>query len=318
MTDQTDLIDLTNPNTQKVVKTYICGCVRNCAQYLPAVFANIEKIAALFDDYQIVIAYDQSTDLSLKILCDIKKLIPKLEILVNKQAIGNVRTENIANARNQLLRYMRRQQEQSLNLDFDYFIMIDMDDVCAGTMNLDVLRKYIYIEKQNTNLHHQDNASPDNANLAKWDALSFNRPIYYDAWALSLDPFISSCWHFPKGREVVYKMRRYVQERLLELSNQNAKSGRNDLLLCGSAFNGFALYRMSKFENVQYEGTVQKNLEIISRLDFENTAKAARQSLSWHRTDDCEHRYFHIRATQLNGARICISPDNLFTDEVDG
>ena len=113
-------------------------------------------------------------------------------------------------------------------------------------------------------------------------------------------------------------MRRYVQERLLELSKQNAKSGRNDLLLCGSAFNGFALYRMSKFENVQYEGTVQKNLEIISRLDFENTAKAAGQSLSWHRTDDCEHRYFHIRATQLNGARICISPDNLFTDEVDG
>ena len=303
-----------------MVKTYICGCVRNCAQYLPAVFANIEKIAALFDDYQIVIAYDQSTDMSLRILCDLKKRIPKLEILVNKQAIGNVRTQNIANARNQLLRYMQRQREQSINLDFDYFIMIDMDDVCAGTMNLDVLRKYIDIEKQNNSLDHpdNDNASPDHTNKVHWDALSFNRPIYYDAWALSLDPFISSCWHFPKGRDVVYKMRRYVQERLLELSKQNAKSGKNDLLLCGSAFNGFALYRMAKFVNMQYEGTVQKNLEIISRLDFENTAKATGQSLSWHRTDDCEHRYFHIRATQLNGARICISPDNLFTDQVDG
>jgi len=313
MTDLTNLTNLTNIIRTKVVKTYICGCVRNCAQYLPAVFANIEKIAALFDDYQIVIAYDQSTDMSLRILCDLKKRIPKLEILVNKQAIGNVRTENIANARNQLLRYMQRQREQSLNLDFDYFIMIDMDDVCAGTMNLDVLRKYVDIEKQNNSLDHHDTTD-----VAQWDALSFNRPIYYDAWALSLDPFISSCWHFPKGREVVYKMRRYVQERLLELSKQNAKFDKNDLLLCGSAFNGFALYRMAKFANVRYEGTVEKNLEIIPKMDFENTAKAARQSLSWHRTDDCEHRYFHIRATQQNGARICISPEILFTDYVDG
>ena len=44
-------------------------------------------------------------------------------------------------------------------------------------------------------------------------------------------------------------------------------------------------------------------------------AKVVEQPLSLHRPDDCEHRYFHIRATQLNGARICISPDYLFTDK---
>ena len=65
-----------------------------------------------------------------------------------------------------------------------------------------------------------------------------------------------------------------------------------------------------------------KNVEIIQNcaipLLIENTAKAVGQPLSWHRGDDCEHRYFHIRATQQNGARICISPEILFTDYVDG
>ena len=278
----------------KKISTYICGCVRNCAQYLPTVFANIAKITPLFDDYKIVIAYDNSTDKSLRILCDMKRQFPKLEILINRNATGSIRTQNIANARNELLRYMRADRT------FDYFIMIDMDDVCAGNMNVSVLQKYIDIERNN--------------NTTSWDALSFNRPCYYDAWALSIEPYVFSCWHFPKGREVVMKMRDYISKKL--------QSNSGNLLECMSAFNGFAIYRLSAFDGVIYEWDVRKNVEIIHNcavpLLIENTAKAVGQPLSWHRGDDCEHRYFHIRATQQNGARICISPEILFTDYVDG
>lgn len=293
-------------NSTNTIKTYICGCVRNCAEHLPAVFANIEKIAELFDDYHIVMAYDQSTDMSLRVLCDIKKRIPKLEILVNRKLLNDFRTENIANARNELLKYMRKQQENSINSDFNYFIMIDMDDVCAGTMNLDVLRKHIDIER-NTNKSNKSNNT-----VQMWDALSFNRDIYYDAWALSIKPYAFSCWHFLNGGEIVRIIRKYIQTKLAEIAGSEEP---NKLLECMSAFNGFAIYRMSKFENVQYEWSVEKNIEIISPELIENMAKVVEQPLSLHRPDDCEHRYFHIRATQLNGARICISPDYLFTDK---
>ena len=40
----------------------ICGPVKNCGPYLNKVLENIEKIGSLFEDYTILIYYDQSTD----------------------------------------------------------------------------------------------------------------------------------------------------------------------------------------------------------------------------------------------------------------
>ena len=39
------------------MKMYICGCVRNTASYIDAVFLNIEKICSELDDYHIIISY---------------------------------------------------------------------------------------------------------------------------------------------------------------------------------------------------------------------------------------------------------------------
>ena len=98
--------------------------------------------AEVFDDYRIIIAYDESSDKSLKILCDMKKQFPKMDILINKNTMEKERTHNIANARNSLLQSMRDHQSIS-NTIFDYFIMLDMDDICAGPINIDVLQKCI-------------------------------------------------------------------------------------------------------------------------------------------------------------------------------
>ena len=46
----------------------ICGPVKNCGPYLRKVLENIEKIGSLFDDYSIIIYYDNSTDNTLEIL----------------------------------------------------------------------------------------------------------------------------------------------------------------------------------------------------------------------------------------------------------
>lgn len=267
------------------LKTYICGCARNCEIFLPYVFANIEKIGALFDEYKILIAYDRSDDKTLRVLCNLKKRFPSMEIMVNPNPVTPFRTQNIANARNQMLRYIRRENRN----DYNYFIMIDLDDVCCGDIDTSVLDRYLKPER-----------------VLDWDSLSFNRKIYYDLWALSVEPYVYSCWHFSNGRKVVNDMRDYIKTKL-----DNIPKG--ELLECLSAFNGFAIYRKDMFDNVEYEWNIHKNIEIIPRdLVVKNINIVNDRIIQNNTEEDCEHRYFHIRATQLNGARIRISPECLF------
>ena len=40
----------------------ICGPVKNCGAYLNKVLENVEKVGSLFNDYIILIYYDQSSD----------------------------------------------------------------------------------------------------------------------------------------------------------------------------------------------------------------------------------------------------------------
>ena len=279
----------------KQLKTYICGCVRDCEKYLRNVFKNIETLISMFDDYQIVIAYDMSSDNTLEVLKQWQTRIPKdkLVILINPGQLSSIRTKNISNARNALLNHMR--DENTPN--FEYCIMMDMDDVCAGPMNKDVLETFMEKELREE--------------YAEWDALTFNRKIYYDIWALSLRPYVFSCWNFSRSSVLVDITRKYVQDTLKDLAEKMPKTG---LLQCESAFNGFGLYRRAKFEGSTYEWNIHKNIEIIPRIWIqENEDAVGRTAELREMSDDCEHRYFHIRATQLNGARICISPQCLFS-----
>ena len=50
------------------MKCCFCGTVRNCSPYLEKNFQNIEILSQLFEDYEIIIVYDKSSDNSLEIL----------------------------------------------------------------------------------------------------------------------------------------------------------------------------------------------------------------------------------------------------------
>jgi hypothetical protein len=269
------------------MSVYICGCALNCESYLDAVFANIQKIIPLFDDYTILIAFDKSDDMTLRKLCDLKRYY-NMEILVNPNPRTSIRTQNIANARNQILKYMRRPESPKR----EYFIMIDMDDVSAGPMDTEVLKKYL------TSEYHD-----------KWDALSFNRNDYYDIWALSIPPYMFSCWHVPNGFEAVAKIKPFIQG-ILDSCDPN------DLVECSSAFNGFGIYRTAAFEGVWYEWSIQKTFEIMTKEQIDKYYDAVGQSFARLRGDqDCEHRWFHMKAILENNAKIKISPIKLFTQQ---
>ena len=275
------------------IKMYICGCVRNNGKYLEQVFQNIDKIIGEIDDYHIIMSYDSSHDNSLEILR--RKLqhygAKNMSIIEgDENSLSSIRTQNIAKARNRILDKIRQLKVVAAFAEFAYFLMMDMDDICATPINMEGL----------CHIFEKERTEP-----LPWDAVSFHRDDYYDIWALSIHPFSFSCWHYPSGLKVVQTMKKYITRILNQTSNKDA------LLPCISAFNGLAVYRCSHFLNVHYEWDLEKTLEIIPRSYVETMTQKLHERPIFHH-EECEHRFFHIRASQLNEARIRISPMKLF------
>jgi hypothetical protein len=254
----------------------ICGTVINCEPYLNKVFENIEKIASLFNDYKIIIYYDKSTDNTLQILTEYQKVNPKLFIYINKEPLSEYRTFRIAKGRNTCLNFIKENQTE-----FPYFIMMDLDEVNSKEVNIEPIKKVL--------------------NRDDWDSVSFNKPVYYDIWALSIKPFYLSCAHI--GEEAGSEMSKYITNIL-----NNSKN--DDLIECASAFNGFAIYRTEKFLNCYYYGRL--NLSLLPKHLIKQNIDLFKGKFDYNKVEDCEHRYFHLMAIDKNQARIKISPEIVF------
>jgi len=266
-------------------KCCICGTIKNCGPYLVKVLQNIDKIGALFDEYVTIFAYDNSSDNSLKILENYKNTNLNLNnkntsviIDINRDPVSEFRVHNIAKARNKCLNIIRE-----IFVSYDYFIMIDCDDVSISPVNLEPLRYYL-----------EDG-------LENWDGLSFNKKIYYDLWALSKFPYSYSCWHFKDWTA----WGRYIEKIIW---NTPPKT----LIECLSAFNGFSIYKTNKFINCVYDPRLR--LDLLPRHFLEANEKVAGPIKRDKRSmlADCEHRAFHFMAIAQNGARIRIAPEIIF------
>ena len=279
----------TKPNKNKI---YICGCVRNCEKYLSLVFSNIKKITELFDEYKILIAYDESYDNTYNILLEYKKQFTTLEILSSNKPLTRHRTENISNARNTILDYIKKED----NPEYKEFIMMDFDDINAGKMNIEVLKKYLFNEKYD------------------WGSLSFNRNFYYDIWPLSIDKYIFSCWHWDNNpniqfssSDIVKRTHDYIIDKIKSITTE-------ELLECYSAFNGFAIYKKSSFINCRYEFDINKNIQIIPKGLLKENKELLKREYYINFIEDCEHRFFHLSSVFENKSKIRISPLVLFEE----
>lgn len=266
-------------------------CIKNSANGLPAVFANIDKIQSLFNKMTIIISYDHSHDGSLTIIKEyISKRREDVKIIVlnvNSQTYNSKRDEyfnrtiRIANARNLIMHHIYK-----YNNDDEYFIMMDTNDYsCISPIDKTVLDKCL---KSN-----------------EWDGLSFNRRPYYDLWALSINPLVVSCWHFKNTEKSLIAYNRLLSNKLNVLKN-------DELLPVISAFGGFAIYRTNKFLNCKYSG--QYNPTLFSKKQILTHSLILDSAIMNNKPDDCEHRSFHIDAIVKNSARIRISPMKLFPD----
>ena len=263
-------------------KCCICGTIRNCGPYLDKIYQNMIQIGSLFDDYRIIVYYDNSTDNTLQKLKEFSQANNKFLLFINKSPLSKYRTHRIAKGRNYCLQTIR-----NFFSDYEYFIMMDCDDKCAYNLKEDVLKYYL---KENTG----------------WDSLSFQHPTgYYDLWALSKRPFVGSCHYYGNCDQV----KQYIEGII-------ARVPKDQLIQCLSAFNGFAIYRTKKFLNCVYNGHYQTNY-IPANLLEENKKSVLKkhhfQIESFNKEkEDCEHRFFHIMATLNNNARIMIAPVTIF------
>jgi len=270
------------------MKCCICGTVRNCEKYLEKVFSNIEKIGTIFDEYVILVYYDESNDDTLQFLKKYKEKNNKLIFYVNREPLSKYRTHRIAKGRNKCLNMIRSNYN-----DYDFFIMMDFDDVCAKELKLEVLENKLISNE--------------------WDALSFSNStdgsIYYDIWALSIQPYLVSYRHFNDEKSACCaKMQNYVTEKLKKMRKEQ-------LLTCASAFCGFSIYKTAKFINCNYDGKLR--LDLIPKKLIRNNILAVNSPLCFTNHEgtvheDCEHRSFHLEAIRKNNARIRISPESLF------
>ena len=270
------------------MKCCICGPVRNCGPFLDKVLQNIEKIGSQFEDYEILIYYDKSTDNSLNKLKEYQAKNPRLKLYINPNLTSPFRTHRLATARNFCLEYVKT---KDLN-EYPFFIMMDFDDVNCKQVRPEILKKYLCTDD--------------------WDGLSFNTtPMYYDIWALSIYPYCFSYNHFKNTPIHNYStLQSYVDNKLKNLKN-------GELLSCISSFNGFSIYRTSKFLNTCYDGRVR--MDLLPKKYLMSHMIAANSHIVFKdfghikgKYEDCEHRAFHMKAINNDEAKIRITNEVLF------
>jgi hypothetical protein len=259
-------------------KCCICGTVKNCGLFLEKVFKNIETIGKVFEEYKIIISYDNSDDNSLQFLNNYKDSHPDNFILhIGTEPLSEFRVYNIAKARNKCLDIIR-----SNFPNYEYFIMIDCDNVCSSPVKLEYILYYLTINTQ-------------------WDALSFNKDPYYDTWALSKYPYSFSCMHFKNWKA----WGTYIEKIIKDTPPKT-------LIQCLSAFNGFAMYRTNKFINGFYDPTPR--LDLLPKHLLQANEKLCGPVYLKEKAEkvDCEHRSFHLMAINNSNARIRIAPEIIF------
>tara|TARA_R110000765_G_scaffold406264_1_gene503158 strand:- start:393 stop:1190 length:798 start_codon:yes stop_codon:yes gene_type:complete len=253
------------------MKCYICGCVYKNEGFLKKSFENIRLIQSLFDETKIVICYDNSGDKSLQELSELKKEFD-IDIIMNKKDRFGAwfgRAYNIGQARNQILDNIYNRdfdiRYNSGDNFYDFFIMIDMDDVGAHKINIEVLKKYI-----------------SGSYIDNWDSLSFWNKGYYDTWAVSIDHLQDSSWNIPNTDG--WEMNKQVLDYLKDVVDNMT----SDLRPISSAFNGFAIHKMNKFKNIRYLPGTSLNNEIIIDCEHRSFYKEAnKQNIKVMFSKDC-------------------------------
>ena len=218
-------------------KIVIAGCAQTIAPYIASIFKNMYMITKLFKEYKIIIFENNSTDDTHQLLSHYQKKDSNCILLSEKKLPipSRFHAHRVAYCRNKLLERIH----ESFG-EYDYMVMMDMDDVCASLLQI-VHFKNIF--KNST-----------------WDAVSFNKSPYYDLWALRYTPFHHNFRNLSNNPKRYNYYRHCLEE---DIAKRLKKKSMISVL---SAFGGFAIYKIPKIKNCKYDA---RNRDIfISRIYY--------------------------------------------------
>ena len=261
----------------------ICCPVRDGEKHLPDVLDNMQRLGETFDDYRIVLCYDDSHDKTLEIVSTYMKKNTHIELLVNTHAnVDKVKRACIASARNKCLKHVFYRYP-----DYSFFIMMDCSELTASPLNMELWKR---------SLERKD-----------WDALSFYSKNY-DLWSLSSTDMSYSVWH--------YRQPDTHQEILRSMEDAVERCREEDLIEVYSAFNGLGVYRQSLFIDCLYDGFPCDDLIPPFLLEKDSGRYGEKTPYFWKKEgeddQDIEHRGFHWTAIAKNNPRMRVSPHPLF------
>ena len=257
------------------------GAARDCASHLPAVFANLERLAAVCDQAAFVFVENDSTDGTRELLRKFGAAHSGVA-LFDLAGLGQlpVRALRLEFARNAYLEYVRTDASLA---GFDYLCVMDMDDM--GAYPLDVARFRAALAF----LEGTDRCAGVFAN---------QQGPYYDLWALRHRDYCpEDAWY-----EVLLWARQHHcsdEEAFAQTFARRIRSFApgSAAVEVDSAFGGLGIYRLDWVRR-------NANPYLGSRVRVLRNG----EQLTAFRMQQCEHVHFHAGLRQL-GLRLFILTD---------
>ncbi|GAX81147.1 hypothetical protein CEUSTIGMA_g8580.t1 [Chlamydomonas eustigma] len=263
-------------------KVFVTGAAKEAKKFLTSIVGNSYLVASLFPSYSIIMYVDD--DENLEVLSDwssvdnsvtiIKGDYSSVQIHPNPEGFpfgASGRTDRLAHARNTLVSEVRNQVEKvKLEAKEVIMVMIDLDDRTEHVLDTGELKVML-------------------RQFPLWDVLSFNRPEYYDTWALRYleNPMNAYSFKlFKDGRQhdKVPEVKQAISTDLGKI----IQTLEPPLLPVASAFNSIALYKLNHTTDCNYSG-------------WDSTDKPE----GW---PECEHVPFHTCMVKTHNTRVRIDP----------
>lgn len=208
----------------KLSSVTVVGTAKNVGKYLPKTIKKLEMIANLFNEHQIIIYENDSKDNTLGFLKKWKNSSGdqyKIKI-ISETNIRGKRTHVLSYARNLLLK-------EALKNNYEYLIVIDLDDVISDLDEKGILSSFDYNNK------------------IDWAGMGGNQNIYYDIWALrTKDDWLKFDW-----MECYNETKDYNN---CCISRHKEINENEDLIEVDSCFGGVMIYKTKYLTNSFYYG----------------------------------------------------------------
>ncbi len=204
----------------------IAGLARNVAHILPATILRIESLGRTFENYNVVIYENDSSDHTRELLLTWRELNPRIHLIfeqleapINRPIRCSSRARWMAYYRNAVQKYLLNQLPSA-----DYVVLLDTDLI--GGWSPDGIANSI----------GQDGWDfvGSNGMIYKRQRFKYNHLAHYDAWAYRLDNEMT-----PISTSEVNSIQFKRGESLLPLS---------------SCFGGLGIYNYEAYANGIYEG----------------------------------------------------------------